>query len=133
MEGYFGVNESRAQRAPSREAAGRSPSAPLCNAARRRHSPIQSADRESREMTDFLIDEIPDAIPITALTKDRLPAWLKEAAERERNWATATGFSAEAGKLALVPSDSGRLARVLVGLGERTGADGAMWALAGLP
>src|SRR5262245_18941522 len=39
------------------------------------------------------------------------------------------GFTGEGGKLALVPSDDGRLGRVLVGLSDK---DPAMWALAGL-
>src|SRR6516165_8636997 len=73
------------------------------------------------------------AIPVAALIKDRLPAWLAETSERERNWLTATGFSAEPGKLALVPADNGRLARVVVGVGEGSDPRAGMWALAGLP
>ena len=42
----------------------------------------------------------------------------------------AIGFTGEAGKLALVPGEDGRLGRVLVGAGE---SEAAMWALAGLP
>src|SRR5215472_8543079 len=82
-------------------------------------------------MAFSLIDETEGAVPIVALTKAELPAWLEAASERERNWLTSTGFSAEAGKHALVPGDTGRLARVLVGLDADS--DGQMWALAGLP
>jgi hypothetical protein len=48
-------------------------------------------------MAFSLIDDTAGAIPIAVLSKDRLPAWLTEASERERNWATAIGFSAEQG------------------------------------
>ena len=80
-------------------------------------------------MAFSLIDDIPGATPVAVLSKDQLPAWLAEAPERERNWLTATGFSAEQGKLALVPGETGRLVRVVVGLD----AGAALWALAGLP
>jgi len=70
---------------------------------------------------------------MVGLTKDRLPAWLAEAPERERNWLTAIGFGAEAGKLALVPGENGRLARAVVGFGANGETGAGMWALAGLP
>jgi leucyl aminopeptidase len=84
-------------------------------------------------MAFFLIDKTPGAIPIAALTRNRLAAWFDEAPERERNWVTSTGFSADAGKHALVPGETGKLARVLVGLGDGSENTGTMWALAGLP
>jgi leucyl aminopeptidase len=84
-------------------------------------------------MAFSLIDDTAGAISVAALTKDRLPAWLVEAPEHERNWLTATGFSAEPGKLALVPADNGRLARVVVGVDEGSEPGAGMWALAGLP
>jgi leucyl aminopeptidase len=85
-------------------------------------------------MAFSLIADTSGATPLAVLAKDRLPAWLAEAPERERNWLTATGFAAEEGKLALVPGENGRLARVLVGHGGGTDAAGAaMWALARLP
>ena len=84
-------------------------------------------------MAFSLIDDTAGAIPMVVLTKDRLPAWLAEASERERNWLTATGFGAEAGKLALVPGEDGRLARAVVGFGGNGEPGSGMWALAGLP
>jgi leucyl aminopeptidase len=89
-------------------------------------------------MAFSLIDETESAVPIAALTRTEFAAWLDKAPEHERNWLRSTGFSAEAGKHALVPGEAGRLARVLVGLGDGGGtdgggADGRMWALAGLP
>jgi leucyl aminopeptidase len=84
-------------------------------------------------MAFSLIDDTTGAIPVAALTKDRLAAWLDEAPEHECNWLSAIGFSAEQGKLALVPAEDGRLARVVVGLGEGSDTGAGMWALAGLP
>ena len=83
-------------------------------------------------MAFSLIDDTLGAVPITALTKDRLSTWLETAPERERNWARSTGFAAETGKLALVPGENGRLGRVLAGLGAGPDAAATMWALAGL-
>src|SRR5712671_5734571 len=84
-------------------------------------------------MAFSLIDDSAGAISMVGLTKDRLPAWLAEAPERERNWLTAIGFGAEAGKLALVPGENGRLTRAVVGFGANGEAGAGMWALAGLP
>jgi leucyl aminopeptidase len=84
-------------------------------------------------MAFSLTAETEGAISIIALTKGQLPAWLREAPERDRNWVTSTGFSADAGKHALLPGEDGRLARVLVGLGDGVDAGGRMWILAGLP
>ncbi len=76
-----------------------------------------------------LIDDDAGAVPITVLRKDRVAAWREAAPPREREWVGASGFSGDAGKLALVPDKNGRLGRVLAGLGD---GDAAMWALAGL-
>jgi leucyl aminopeptidase len=76
-----------------------------------------------------LIDGDAGAVPITVLSKAGLEAWRETAPARERDWAAATGFTGEGGKLALVPDKAGKLGRVLVGLGED---EAAMWALAGL-
>jgi leucyl aminopeptidase len=84
-------------------------------------------------MAFSLIDDTASAIPVVALTKDGLPAWLDAAPQRERNWLTAIGFSADPGKLALIPAADGGLVRVALGLGEEGNPGAGMWALAGLP
>jgi len=84
-------------------------------------------------MAFSLIDETGGAIPVAALTKDRLSPWLEAAPGHQRNWLRAIGFSADAGKLALISGEGGALAGVLVGLGEGGEATQAIWALAGLP
>ena len=81
-------------------------------------------------MAFSLIDGDAGAVPVTVVRKDGLDRWREAAPAHERDWAAATGFTAEAGKLALVPDPSGRLGRVLVGHGD---GDATMWALAGLP
>ena len=80
-------------------------------------------------MAFSLIDDDAGAVPIVALSKAGFAAWRETAPARERDWAAATGFTAEAGKLALVPDEAGRFGRVLVGMPED---EAAMWALAGL-
>jgi leucyl aminopeptidase len=84
-------------------------------------------------MAFSLIEHADGAVPITALTKDQFSAWFAAAAESERNWVRATGFAADAGKLALMPGDNCGLGRVLVGLGDDPDAGSTMWAFAGLP
>ena len=84
-------------------------------------------------MAFSLIEQSGGCVPITALTKDRLSAWLEATSERERNWAQSIGFAADAGKLALMPGNDGHLEGVLVGLGDGADAGATMWAFAGLP
>jgi leucyl aminopeptidase len=83
---------------------------------------------------DFsLIDETDGAVPIELLNKEDLPERIAKAPEHERNWLISTGFVAEAGKHGLVPGETGKLARVVVGLGEEADTERSMWALADLP
>jgi leucyl aminopeptidase len=83
-------------------------------------------------MAYSLIDDGRRAIPLTVLTKDRLGPWLDAAPECQRQWVHAIGFTAEAGKFALLPAEDGQLARVLVGTGSVV-SGGGIWVLAGLP
>ena len=80
-------------------------------------------------MAFSLTDDRTGAVPLVAVGKSGLPAWRETASPAERDWAAATGFAAEAGKLALLPDREGRLGRVLVGVPE---GEAAMWAFAGL-
>ncbi len=76
-----------------------------------------------------LIDDDAGAVPVVAVSKAGLAAWHESAPARERDWVMATGFTGDAGKLALVPDKKGGLGRVLVGMAE---GEAAMWAFAGL-
>src|SRR5579872_7596144 len=80
-------------------------------------------------MAFSLIDDDAGAVPLLPVAKSDLAAWREEAPARERDWALATGFTGEAGKLALLPDKNGGLGRVLVGIGD---GEAAMWAFAGL-
>jgi leucyl aminopeptidase len=80
-------------------------------------------------MTFSLSDDETGAVPVIAVGKAGLAAWREAAPARERDWAAATGFTGEVGKLAFLPDGDGRLGRVLVGLAE---SEAAMWAFAGL-
>ncbi|HTV90229.1 MAG TPA: leucyl aminopeptidase family protein [Stellaceae bacterium] len=76
-----------------------------------------------------LTDDAGCAVPLVPVGKARLAAWREAAPAMERDWAAATGFTGEAGKLAFLPDGAGRLGRVLVGGGD---GEPAMWAFAGL-
>ena len=79
-------------------------------------------------MSDVFIDSDDKAVPITAVDKRGLKAWLKDQDERIANWVAATGFRPRAGRSCLVPDKHGELAHVLVGKGEGNG----LWDYAGL-
>jgi leucyl aminopeptidase len=76
-----------------------------------------------------LIDDAAGAVPVVAVSKSGLAAWHEAAPAHERDWVMATGFTGEAGKLALIPDQDGRLGRILVGMAD---GEAAMWAFAGL-
>ncbi len=80
-------------------------------------------------MLSCLVAEAPhNAVPITPLRKAALPRWLAGPGKAGRAWVESTGFKAEPGEVSLVPGGQGRLARVLVGIGEED-----LWSYAGLP
>jgi leucyl aminopeptidase len=85
-------------------------------------------DEESRPV-DCFSDSASSAIPITPLTKERLGAWVEQAGGRERAWVKASGFTAEKGKVLLVPAEDGGLARILAGVDPEE----KVWGFAGLP
>ena len=80
-------------------------------------------------MLSHLVSEAPGAVPITPVTSDELAGRSAALDESARTWLRAIGFTAEPGKVALLPDAGGRVARVLVGYG----AGDELWALAGLP
>src|SRR5690349_14456922 len=76
----------------------------------------------------MLIENDGSAVPLLAVSKEGMARWREGASAPEREWVAATGFAAEAGKLALIPGKKGGLGRILVGLDE---SEAAMWAFAG--
>jgi leucyl aminopeptidase len=80
-------------------------------------------------MAFSLIDKDAGAVPLTVVGKAQISKWRESAPARERDWAQAAGFTGEAGKVALVPDERGKLGRVLVGASD---SEAVMWAVAGL-
>jgi len=70
-----------------------------------------------------------NAVPLVLLTADRLAGWLESAPERAGAWVRANRFDAEDQTSLGLPSTSGEIERVLVGLGS--GAH--LFSLGGLP
>jgi len=68
------------------------------------------------------------AIPLSAVAADGFDSWRGAQDERLRAWLGATGFKPDAGAVAVIPDENGRIARVIVGLGR--GDD--PWATGGL-
>ena len=67
---------------------------------------------------------VPDAgtegiapVPLHLVDANALEAWRVEQPDRVRQWLEATGFSAKAGQVALLPDESGALALAVVGHG----------------
>jgi leucyl aminopeptidase len=69
-------------------------------------------------MDGFAARSNPGTIPITALPGPKYAAWLKGRSAATRQWLGANGFRNERGKLALVPGKDGKIAHVVVGLGD---------------
>ena len=80
-------------------------------------------------MLSNLVSDAREPVPITAVAADDRARWSAALDDAGRRWIAATGFTGEAGKVALLPDATGGLARVLVGVA----AGDTLWALAGLP
>jgi leucyl aminopeptidase len=76
-----------------------------------------------------LISNASAAIPVMPVAASDLAATLARLGARATRWAEATGFKAEPEQLALIPDESGALARVLVGWKPAE----PLWAFAALP
>ena len=72
---------------------------------------------ETRDGPALLADAA-DAIPILCVTAQDWAGAEAALPPIQRAFAAATGFAPKAGRVALLPGDDGRLARVLLGLGE---------------
>ncbi|MEZ5775173.1 MAG: leucyl aminopeptidase family protein [Hyphomicrobiaceae bacterium] len=65
------------------------------------------------------------AVPVHAVAKSALGAFLDGLAPASRAWLTRVGFEAGRGSHALVPGDAGELAMVALGLGDALGSEAA--------
>ncbi len=80
-------------------------------------------------LLDHLIAERINTVPILPVTEEGLAATLARLDETQRRWVESVRYLGEPGKVALLPDNAGRLARVLVGV--RQGEE--LWGLASLP
>jgi leucyl aminopeptidase len=67
---------------------------------------------------EVLVDAVPSATPIHAVTTDRYETWLSSQSQRVRNWFNELRFKPDSGKYTLVPADDGAVATVVLGLGD---------------
>ena len=65
--------------------------------------------------TAALAEPKPDAVPVLALAKGALPAWLKKQPPATRRWVETSGFAAEPGAFCALPGENGATARILFG------------------
>lgn len=76
------------------------------------------------------------ALPLVPLSRDGFRAWAETASGPHRAWAEANGFvGGDGAGTLLIPDADGRVSGALVGIAgdaNGTGADAAVWALAGL-
>ncbi|MBI1211736.1 MAG: leucyl aminopeptidase family protein [Alphaproteobacteria bacterium] len=67
---------------------------------------------------DLFVDgAVPDAVPIFAVSRSTLDDGLRGALERWSSWIKAAEFTAQAGRVLLLPGSDGNVAGVLFGLG----------------
>lgn len=59
-----------------------------------------------------------ESLPLFLVTSDALEDWLSDQCTSWRSWIEATGFSASAGRLCLLPGDQGACAGAVFGLGS---------------
>ncbi|WP_052046009.1 leucyl aminopeptidase family protein [Candidatus Paracaedibacter symbiosus] len=69
-------------------------------------------------MSSFFIEAEAPSIPISCLNKNSYLPWLEKQDSFTHGWLKSTGFTAEPGSIALIPTSSGSLAQVLWGEDE---------------
>jgi leucyl aminopeptidase len=72
---------------------------------------------------EVLVSAGGEAIPVDLVGSEDVDRALTALDERERRFAVAAGFKAEAGRLLLIPDVEGNLGRVLFGLGSQDSAE----------
>jgi leucyl aminopeptidase len=69
-------------------------------------------------MHDGLVTRAKTAIPLDAVKRSDLDAWLAKRTPNEVKWLRSTGFAAKEGAIALVPAADGSIAFAVLGLGD---------------
>ena len=80
-------------------------------------------------MLEYLVEAAADAVELVGVRKSSFAAWLAAQPAQVQAWATANGFTGEAGQVLAVPGENGTLARIAVGQAEEDDP----WAFAALP
>jgi leucyl aminopeptidase len=80
----------------------------------------------------FFTDERPGAIPIHLVHEEDFASWIEAQEHGARNWLNATGFKADKHKLALLPTSSGAVQAVVLGVGKRSSGPLNLWTSSGL-
>lgn len=80
-------------------------------------------------MKSYLSTSAKNAIALKVVSKKSSAAWVKKQPAATQKWLESSGFKAEAGKYALLPSADGSLAQVLAVVADAPD----MWSLAHLP
>lgn len=80
----------------------------------------------------FFTDERPDAVPVHLVYEEDFAAWSSTQDHGARNWLAATNCKAERQKIVLLPSSSGTVRAVVLGLGKRAAGPLTLWHCAGL-
>ena len=84
-------------------------------------------------LLEYLTKEGRGAVPIVALDKDTLSAWLAGQSKRVKAWVRNVRFAAKSGSVCAVPATDGRLAVVLAGVGSSAADGSRLWGWAALP
>jgi leucyl aminopeptidase len=90
---------------------------------------MPTAFNEERMPNHLVTKAAKDALPITPLRKADLSRWLAGPGSALRAWIESTAWEAKPGSFSLVPGKGGRLAHVLLGVGNTDD----LWDYAGLP
>jgi len=78
---------------------------------------------------EYLVDSAAEAVELVCVKKSGFAAWAAAQPASVQAWASANGFTGEAGQVLAMPADSGKLAFVALGQAD----DDDPWAFAALP
>ena len=83
-------------------------------------------------MFSFFATDRRDAIPVTPITAQTLPAWI-ERYPQSRQWLSSVGFRGAPGTVAFVPAADGRSAGILASVSDESPVFGLAYLPTGLP
>ncbi len=69
-------------------------------------------------LSNFLVEPGSAAVPIFAVTADRLDSWAASQSPATKAWLAATAFRADTGTVSVLPDGNGAVSAVVLGLGK---------------